>query len=136
LGLPRFQPKARHNGDDIARIIQQAVASQCNTSEKAFTAAYDYRNQGGDLLYQVLRYDNPKRFGHRQPDGHGDWIYKGTHKRVIYRWCELLKYPSATAIICEGEKDANNVAALGLCSTTVASGKWTDDCVNALTGRP
>jgi len=88
------------------------------------------------LLYQVLRYDNPKRFGHRQPDGHGDWIYKGTHKRVIYRWCELLKYPSATAIICEGEKDANNVAALGLCSTTVASGKWTDDCVNALTGRP
>jgi hypothetical protein len=28
LGLPKLQVKARHNGDDIAQIIQEAVASQ------------------------------------------------------------------------------------------------------------
>ena len=82
----------------------------------------------------MCRYE-PKRFGHRQPDGHGGWIYKGTHRRVLYRWPELLRYPHATALVTEGEKDADNVAALGICPTTVASGKWTDDCVKALAGR-
>jgi hypothetical protein len=136
LGLPKFQPKGRpHNSEDIARLIQEAVASQRKTSDKAFVAAYDYRDNDGTLLYQVLRYENPKRFGHRQPDGHGGWIYKGTHKRVIYRWCELSEFPSATAFVCEGEKDADNVATLGICATTVASGKWTDDCIQALDGR-
>jgi DNA primase len=46
-----------------------------------------------------------------------------------------LQYPDATAFVTEGEKDADNVAALGLCATTVASGKWTDGCVQALAGR-
>ena len=119
----------------MARIIQEAIASQRKTSDKAFTVAYDYRDRDGMLLYQVLRYDNPKRFGHRQPDGHGGWIYKGTHRRVLFRWGELLQFPSATAIITEGEKDAINTAALGFFATTVASGKWTDDCVQALAGR-
>ena len=136
LGLPKFQPRGRrHNGEDMTRIIQEAVASQRNTSDKAFTTAYDYRDRDGTLLYQVLRYENPKRFSHRQPDGHGGWIDKGTHKRVVYRWRELLEFPSATAFICEGEKDTDNVRSLGLCATTVASGKWTDDCVQALAGR-
>lgn len=38
-------------------------------------------------------------------------------------------------MVTEGEKDVDNVAALGICATTVASGKWTDDCVKALAGR-
>jgi hypothetical protein len=137
LGLPKFQPKSRHHhtSEDMARLIQEAVASQRKTSDKAFTVAYDYRDRDGTLLYQVLRYDNPKRFGHRQPDGHGGWIYKGTHRRVLYRWLELLQYPDGTALVTEGEKDADNVATLGICATTVASGKWTDDCVQALAGR-
>ena len=42
---------------------------------------------------------------------------------------ELLQYPDATVFICEGEKDADRVASLGHCATTVAGGKWTDDCV-------
>ena len=37
--------------------------------------------------------------------------------------------------MCEGEKDADRVAGLNLCATTVAAGKWTDECVNALAGR-
>jgi hypothetical protein len=37
--------------------------------------------------------------------------------------------------VCEGEKDADRVASLGLCATTVASGEWTSDCIKALAGR-
>jgi 5S rRNA maturation endonuclease (ribonuclease M5) len=48
---------------------------------------------------------------------------------------ELLKYPDACVFVCEGEKDADRVASLDHCATTVASSKWTDDCVGPLAGR-
>src|SRR5262245_11021189 len=56
-------------------------------------------------------------------------------RRSIGRWPELSQYPDATVFVTEGEKDADNVAALGLCATTVASSNWSDDCVQALAGR-
>ena len=34
--------------------------------------------------------------------------------------------------MCEGEKDADRVASIGYCATTVAGGKWTEECVQAL----
>jgi RecA-family ATPase len=46
-----------------------------------------------------------------------------------------LAFPDATIFVCEGEKDADRVASLNHCATTVASGEWTDDCINALAGR-
>jgi hypothetical protein len=84
--------------------------------------------------YEVLRYE-PKRFQHRQPDGAGGWIYRGTRKRVVYRLPDLLKFPSGTIFITEGERDTDRLWSIDLCATTVASGKWTDDCVQALAGR-
>jgi hypothetical protein len=131
----QFKPNGRHSSEDIARMLHDAVASERREPKAKPVAIYDYTDMDGKLLYQVCRYERPKRFGHRQPDGHGGWIYKGTHRRVLYRWPELLQYPAATALVTEGEKDADNVAALGICATTVASGKWTDDCVQALAGR-
>jgi hypothetical protein len=116
-------------------MLHDAVASERREPKAKPVAIYDYTDTDGKLLYQVCRYARPKRFGHRQPDGHGGWIYKGTHRRVLYRWRELLRYPDATALVTEGEKDADNAGALGFCATTVASGKWTDDCVQALAGR-
>jgi hypothetical protein len=56
-------------------------------------------------------------------------------RRLPYRLLELLNYPDATVFVCEGEKDADRVASLGHCATTVACGDWTDDCVRALAGR-
>lgn len=48
-------------------------------------ATYDYRDEGGNLLYQVLRY-HPKDFRQRRPDGEGGWSWsvKGV-PRVPYR---------------------------------------------------
>src|SRR5215472_9254861 len=37
-------------------------------------AAYDYVDEAGKLLYQVVRYE-PKKFQQRRPDGKGGWIW-------------------------------------------------------------
>ena len=130
----QFKSKGGRSSTDIARLLHDVVASERREPRVKPIAAYDYTDPHGKLLYQVCRYE-PKRFGHRQPDSHGGWIYKGTHKRVVYRWRELLEFQSATVFVCEGEKDTDNVRGLGLCATTVASGKWTDDCIQGLAAR-
>jgi hypothetical protein len=133
LGLPTF--KTNGNGKRFSEeAIERAVMAAAQATAPKSKPIYDYTDENGKLLYQVCRYE-PKRFGHRQPDGQGGWNYKGTHKRVLYRYLELLQYPDATALVTEGEQDADNAAAFGFCATTVASGKWTDDCVQALADR-
>jgi hypothetical protein len=44
-------------------------------------ATYDYCDEHGNLLYQVLRYE-PKTFKQRRPDGKGGYIWstKGVHR--------------------------------------------------------
>src|SRR5207253_4877148 len=50
---------------------------------------YDYTNENGQLLYQVVRYE-PKSFRHRQPDG-SSWKYslEGI-TRVLYNLPRVL----------------------------------------------
>jgi AAA domain len=98
-------------------------------------AVYDYTDDKGELVYQVCRLE-PKSFRQRRPDGKGDWIWTVKDcRRVPYRLPELLQYPDACVFVTEGEKDADRVASLDHCATTVCGGKWTDDCVTALAGR-
>ena len=99
------------------------------------TKTYDYCDAGGALLYQVLRYEQPKSFRQRQPDGNGGWIWNLNERRVLYRLPDLMKYPFGTVFVTEGEKDADGLAERDLCATTVASGKWTSECVEELVGR-
>jgi putative DNA primase/helicase len=48
-------------------------------------AQYDYSDEGGGLLYQVVRFD-PKDFCQRRPDGGGGWVWSlGDTRRVLYR---------------------------------------------------
>ncbi len=139
-GLPIFAPNGkgehpRASDDAVERALMAVVAKQTDNKPKGkIVATYNYTDENGALLYQALRYE-PKTFRQRRPDGNGGWIWRLEDRRVVYRWPELLQYPSATILVCEGEKDADNVAALDMCATTVASGKWTDDCVSALAGR-
>jgi RecA-family ATPase len=128
LGLPAFKPNGNHFR------ASAATAQGRSKSRGNIVATYGYTDSDGTLLYQVLRYE-PKDFRQRRPDGNGGWIWKLEERRVLYRWPELLKYPDGSVFICEGEKDADRVAGLNLCATTVATGKWTEDCVKALAGR-
>ena len=137
LGLPAFKSNGvqRRSDDEITQAVMAAAMSQDRSNSKGkIVAIYDYTDAGGALLYQVVRYE-PKSFRQRRPDGNGGWIWKLTDHRVVYRWPVLLQNPDATVFVTEGEKDADRVAELNLCATTVATGKWTDDCIKALAGR-
>jgi hypothetical protein len=140
-GTQPFQANGRQqrvSDDEISKAVMAAVAAQTIPQagpRGTHTATYRYEDRDGSLLYEVLRYDNPKDFRQRRPNGNGGWIEKGSERRVLYRWPELLQFPDATVFVCEGEKDADRVASLNHCATTVANGKWTQDCVNALAGR-
>jgi hypothetical protein len=140
VGLPPWKPSGNGHAKTEAEIERSVLAAimrqSADTGSKSkVVRRHDYTDERGTLLYQVERLE-PKRFRQRRPNGQGDWIWKlDDVRRVIYRWPELLQYPDATTFVCEGEKDADRVASLGLCSTTVACGKWTEDCIKALAGR-
>ncbi|MBM4302173.1 MAG: hypothetical protein FJ121_11745 [Deltaproteobacteria bacterium] len=91
------------------------------------TAIYDYHGAKGNLVFQVCRFQTPtgKTFRQRRPDGKGGWVWKMAGvKPVPYRLPEILK--ADTIYIPEGEKDCNNLAALGLTATCnpMGAGKW------------
>jgi hypothetical protein len=123
----------RHSSEDIAKLLHDVVRSQRQEPKGKPIGVYDYRDQNGTLLYQVLRFP-PKNFRQRRPDGNGGWIWKLEGRRVVYRWPELCRFPDATIFETEGEKDADRLWSIDLCATTVAAGKWTDECVQALVG--
>jgi RecA-family ATPase len=137
-GLPEFKPnggrRPRRSSDEVAQLLRAAVRSQQEKPQGRLVATYQYTDKDGALLYEVLRYE-PKTFRQRRPDGTGGWIWKLDERRVLYRLQELLSYPDATVFVCEGEKDADRIADFGQCATTVASGKWTDECLKPLAGR-
>jgi hypothetical protein len=95
--------------------------------ESSIAAIYDYHDENGRLLFQVVR-RTPKDFRQRRPDGNGGWIWstKGI-EFVPYRLPDLLKAaPHATMFVCEGEKDVDALRERGLVATTNpgGAGKW------------
>jgi uncharacterized protein (DUF927 family) len=138
VGLPPFRADKirphRLTHTNVEAAIVAALQETSSTPPRLLVATYDYTDQDGNILYQVVRYE-PKTFRYRRPDGAGGWITGVGERRVPYRWPDILAHSDATVFVCEGEKDADRVASLGHCATTVASGKWTRDCIRAFAGR-
>ena len=101
---------------------------------KHIECIYPYRDEEGRLLYEAVRYryqDGKKTFRQRRPDPEkpGNHLFNMDGVRlVLYRLPEVRaaireKQP---IFIAEGEKDADNLAALGLCGTSspMGAGKW------------
>lgn len=92
-------------------------------------ATYDYRDEQGALLFQVVRMPG-KQFRQRRPspDGGGGWEWKVAGvRRVLYRLPELLAAdPAATVYVVEGEKDVETLRRRGLVATCNpgGAGKW------------
>jgi hypothetical protein len=90
-------------------------------------AVYDYRDEAGVILYQVVRY-RPKAFRQRRPGPNGSFVWSlGDVPRVLYRLPELQHSPpSEPVFIVEGEKDADSLTRFGLVAVTNAggAGKW------------
>ncbi len=86
---------------------------------KEVKAVYDYKDENGALLYQVVRYE-PKSFRPRRKGPNGDWIYNlDGVRRVPYNLPELVN--AGGAVIVEGEKDSDNLKALGYAGSTAVT---------------
>jgi len=94
--------------------LHENVTAQRPETETGIAATYDYVDERGGLIFQVVRMI-PNKFVQRRPDGAGGWIWstKGI-RRVLYRLPELIAAPPDSLVfICEGEKDVDNLRALG-----------------------
>jgi len=100
--------------------------------------SYDYRDERGTLLFQVVRHE-PKRFSQRRPDGRGGWIWNlQDTRRVPYLLPDLVKAVAAgeTIYVPEGEKDVDKLRAIGFAATTNPGGckKWHSEYSEHLRG--
>jgi Protein of unknown function (DUF3631) len=103
--------------------IEFEEPKKATASSKRIVATYDYRDERGTLLFQVVRLE-PKDFRQRRPDGKRGrvWSTKGV-RPVPYRLPELIGAPpEAPVFIVEGEKDVDRLNAEGLIATCNAGG--------------
>jgi len=129
---------------DIACAMPVAARNQwapqaAPAAGKRIAKNYDYRDERGELLFQVVRME-PKTFRQRvpQPGGGWSWSVKDV-RRVLYRLPELVAADSAKVVfIPEGEKDVDRLVSLGFLATCNpgGAGKWKGDYCEFLRGRP
>lgn len=137
-GEPDFTPGQKAEAPTAhVNLIKKRFSDFPLTSQGYTLAAeYDYAAPDGEVLFQVLRYEHPtkdKTFLQRRPDGRGGWLF-GRGETTLYKWQEIAARPSEPVYVVEGEKDADNLAAVGLLATTVPNGSWPED-LSPLKGR-
>jgi putative DNA primase/helicase len=103
------------------------------------TETYAYRGSDGQLIYEKLRFKGGakgKTFRQRHPNGVGGWIWSlnGVQRPLPpNRLPELIASGHQEVHACEGEKDADRLAKLGLISTSIDTPSETD--LSALSAR-
>lgn len=106
------------------------------------TAVYDYVDEHGNLLFQVLRVTG-KRFIQRAPDpdanSRSGWLWRlGDTRRVLYRLPRLRPAIDSGQFIwiVEGEKDVHTLEALGEVATCNpgGAGKWLPEYAEVFRG--
>jgi hypothetical protein len=138
---------AQTKGGEVEHIIDELTPAGQPFDDKKLTKRgymrvkiYDYTAMDGTLLYQSLRYHhhlikNDKKFLLRHPDPYTEeWIF-GQPIKIIYRWPDVATNPDKDVFVCEGEKDADRLASLGLIATTVAGQNWSETAASALRER-
>ncbi len=103
---------------------------------------YPYQEVDRRLLFEVVRYKNPKGFAQRRPDPDkpGEWIWGlAGIKPIIYHLPEVKAANARGEIIyfAEGEKDADNIIRMfNLIASTspMGAGKWRDHYTECLKG--
>ena len=113
-------------GFDHFNPAQSGAGSHGNTPQ----AEYIYRREDGTPFLKVTRWpvrpDGSKAFSQSRWDGTGWRKGKPPGDPIPYRLSELLAARDTPVFICEGEKDADTLAAHGLVATTnpEGAGKW------------
>jgi hypothetical protein len=93
-------------------------------------AIYDYTDENGKLLFQVLRFEpinSPKEFRQRTGPDQERWSIKGV-RIVPFHLPEVMEAVAndQTVFVCEGEKDVLTLQRLGIVATCNPMGakKW------------
>ena len=118
------------------------INGKASSASGKIVAAYDYTDENGVLLFQVVRLE-PKDFRQRRrakaddnpKDIKDGWVWKVQGiRRVPYGLPRVIEANGKQTIyICEGEKDCDNLIRLGLTATTnpggasKGHGKWRDE---------
>jgi hypothetical protein len=122
----------------IEQCLLDGAPGSAHSNKRHITATYDYTDEGGELLYQVVRL-HPKDFRQRRPDGRGGWIWSlGDTRRVPYRLRELrvaIDFDDVVYVV-EGEKDVEALCAKKLVATynPGGAGKWRSEYSECLRG--
>ena len=114
--------------------------------QRRIVATYSYRDATGATVFEKVRYE-PKDFRIRhRPEPGADWVWKKPQlpEYPLYRLPELRAGIAAgeTVWVCEGEKDCDRLAAIGLCATCNSEGaekpnqkaKWRREYTTQLAG--
>jgi KaiC/GvpD/RAD55 family RecA-like ATPase len=84
---------------EVFGMVGKIDAPQARTKRGEFDRAYDYADEAGELLYQVVRFRNPKTFSQRRPDGRGDWTWGLGDVRIVpYRLPAVVA--AQTVFVC------------------------------------
>ena len=137
-----------HAGGDAKNVLAAAGMTFADLHDapakrsraKRIAATYDYKDEHDTLLFQVVRYDKPKNFRQRRPDGKGGWTWNVNGVRhVIYQLPDVRRQLADPTVrrehglpdhvfIVAGEKDTDRLMTRGLIATTNAGGegkgKW------------
>lgn len=126
--------------DQATRPLTRDLWVPCRDKGHLLQATYDYRDEAGKLLYQVVRC-TAKCFKQRRPDsanpGRWKWNLQGVRQGVLYRLPELLLAdPLRARWVVEGEKDADRLWSMGYPATcnSGGAGKWTQHHAQYLEG--
>ncbi len=123
--------------DNVSNVeaMKRLAGNGNGHSDKTEVAWYDYTDENGRLLYQVVRFV-PKTFRQRHKDQSGEWKWnmEGVN-RVLYHLPEVIK--AEQVFVTEGEKDADALRALGFTATTNVggAGKWLPTYSEVLKGK-
>src|SRR6516162_9923220 len=103
-------------------------------------AVYDYTDEAGERLYQVLRFEplhGPKQFRQRKGPDQKKWSIKGV-RIVLFRLHELIEELAAgcTIFVVEGERDVITLRQHGVPATCnpMGAGKWWPEFNETLKG--
>ena len=113
---------------ELAELLGLTAPTPTRT-ELTIEATYDYRDEAGELLFQVVRFQGKEiRQRRPHPSKPNEWLWRLDQvRRARYRLPELLESdPARPVYVVEGEKDVDRLRSLGLTATTnpQGAGKW------------
>ena len=126
-------PKSKCHNKAAAKPFDQLKQAGQDSPE----TTYIYHDEDGKPLFRVVRRPG-KKFHQERCLGEAWMPGVAGVRRVLYRLPQLLKAdPAVPVFLCEGEKDADRLAALDLVATTNPMGalNWRPDYSKALKGR-